>query len=66
MQKLLICNGFNAVHKLFTEFLQMPIDKIKSAKSIPADMATAATSAGIFAHSTICNYLLHIRQIMRF
>lgn len=56
MQKLLICNGCNAVHKLFTEFLQMPIDKIKSTKRIPADMATAATSAGIFAYSTICNY----------
>lgn len=56
MQKLLICNGCNAVHKLFTDFLQMPIDKIKRAKSIPADVAAVAISAGIFAHSTICNY----------
>lgn len=56
MQKLLICKGCSTVHKLFTEFLQMPIDKIKSTKRIPADMATAATSAGIFAYSTICNY----------
>lgn len=34
MQKLLIRNGYNAIHKLFTEFLQMPIDKIKSAKKV--------------------------------